>query len=186
MLKHYLRVYNNYKQNNWSKLLLMITFVDNNNVHVFTKKKFAWSSKKLSYLLFIPFNLSLSCSLMLKNYVAKLKTTFENKLFKKEIFSTIKRANWFQKTKSHLMNLWKKIVEQQNKKYNKRHENKIFRVENKMLLRNLNIRTFRLKKKIDHKQLKLFVICEKIDIQIYKLDLSKKYNAIHSIFHVFY
>ena len=54
-----------------------------------------------------------------------------------------------------------------------------------MLLRNLNIRILKFKKKIDHKQLELFEIIEKIETQIYRLNFSKKYDTIHSIFHVF-
>ena len=42
----------------------------------------------------------------------------------------------------------------------------------------------RLKKKINYKQLKLFVILKRINTQTYKLDLSTKYDAIHSIFYV--
>ena len=83
------------------------------------------------------------------------------------------------------MNLWKKIVEQQTKYYNKWHENKIYQFENKMLLRNLNIRTFRSKKKIDHRLLNFFEIIKKIEIQIYRLNFSTKYDAIHFVFHVF-
>ena len=40
------------------------------------------------------------------------------------------------------------------------------------------------KKKIDYKQLKSFRILKKIDMQAYKLKLLKKYDVIHSIFHV--
>ena len=34
MFEHYLRIYYNYKQNNWSKLLFMTTFVYKNNKHL--------------------------------------------------------------------------------------------------------------------------------------------------------
>ena len=59
-----------------------------------------------------------------------------------------------------------------------------FQVENKVLLRELNIRTYRLKKKIDYKILKSFSILKKINTQIYLLNLSTKYEIIHSIFHI--
>ena len=59
-----------------------------------------------------------------------------------------------------------------------------FQVENKVLLRELNIRTYRLKKKIDHKILKSFSILKKINIQIYLLNLSTKYEIIYSIFYI--
>ena len=38
MLVHYLQVYFNYKMNNWSKLLSMIAFAYNNNIHANIKK----------------------------------------------------------------------------------------------------------------------------------------------------
>ena len=40
------------------------------------------------------------------------------------------------------------------------------------------------KKKINYKQLKSFRRLKKIDMQTYKLKLLKKYDVIHSIFHV--
>ena len=60
-----------------------------------------------------------------------------------------------------------------------------FKVEDKILLRELNIRTYRLKKKIDHKMLESFSIFKKVNTQIYLLNLSTKYEAIHSIFYIF-
>ncbi len=42
----------------------------------------------------------------------------------------------------------------------------------------------RSKKKIDHKQLKSFRILKKINMQVHKLELFERYDAIHSIFHV--
>ncbi len=58
-------------------------------------------------------------------------------------------------------------------------------MKDKMLLQSINIHTLRSKKKIDHKQLKSFRILKKINMQAYKFKLSEKYDAIHSIFHVF-
>ena len=82
------------------------------------------------------------------------------------------------------MDLWKKVAEQQAKYYNKRHENKTYQLGDKVLLRSLNIRTLRPKKKIDHRQLGPFEIIEKIGTQAYRLDLPKRYGAIHPVFHV--
>ena len=48
----------------------------------------------------------------------------------------------------------------------------------------MNIRTLRSKKKIDHRQLSSFTIIEKIETQAYRLNLPKKYDAIHNMFHV--
>ena len=57
-------------------------------------------------------------------------------------------------------------------------------MKDKVLLQSINIHTLRSKKKIDHRQLKSFRILKKIDMQAYKLELSERYDAIHSIFHV--
>ncbi len=58
-------------------------------------------------------------------------------------------------------------------------------MKDKVLLQSINIYTLRSKKKINHKQLKSFRILKKINMQAYKLELSERYDAIHSIFHVF-
>ena len=82
------------------------------------------------------------------------------------------------------MNLWKNVAEQQAKYYNKRHENKTYQLGDKVLLRNLNVRTLRPKKKIDHRQLGSFEIIKKIETQAYRLNFPEKYDAIHSVFYV--
>lgn len=60
----------------------------------------------------------------------------------------------------------------------------IFQVGDRVLLRSLNIRTLRSKKKLDHRQLGPFEVLEKIGTQAYKLDLPAKYGRIHPVFHV--
>ncbi len=82
------------------------------------------------------------------------------------------------------MKLWKWVAEQQAKYYNAHHEAVSFQMKDKVLLWSINIHTFRSKKKIDHKQLKSFRILKKINMQMYKLELFERYDAIHSIFHV--
>jgi len=71
MLKHYLRVYFNYKMNNWSELLSMTTFAYNNNVHA--------SIKKTSHEL-------------LKRYTASFAETSENRALKRKTLLTMKWA----------------------------------------------------------------------------------------------
>ena len=60
----------------------------------------------------------------------------------------------------------------------------IFKKKNKILLRNLNIRILRLKKKFDYKQFESFEVLKKINTQIYKLNLFIKYKRIHFIFYM--
>ena len=55
----------------------------------------------------------------------------------------------------------------------------------KVLLRSINFSTLRPKKKLEDRQLGPFVIEEQIGTQVYRLDLSAKYGAIHSVFYVF-
>ncbi len=142
MLEHYLRVYFNYKMNNWSELLSMTTFAYNNNVHA--------SIKKTSHEL-------------LKKYIASFTETSENKVLKRKTLLTTKWAEWLQSIREHLMKLWKWIAEQQAKYYNAHHKAASFQMKDKVLLRSINIHTLRSKKKIDHKQLKSFRILKKIN-----------------------
>ena len=62
---------------------------------------------------------------------------------------------------------------------------KNFESKKKMLLRDVNIRTLRFKKKIDHKQLNFFEIVKKINTQTYEFDLFEQYKFIHFVFYVF-
>ncbi len=163
MLKHYLQVYFNYKMNNWLKLLSMMMFAYNNNVHA--------SIEKTSHEL-------------LKRYTASFAETSENKVLKRKTLLTMKWAEWLRSIRKHLMKLWKWVAEQQAKYYNAHHKAASFQMKDKVLLQSINIRTLRSKKKIDHRQLRSFRILKKINMQVYKLELSERYDAIHSIFHV--
>ena len=162
MLKHYLRVYCNYKQNNWSKLLSMTMFAYNNNVHSTIDK---------------------ALNVMFKKYIAIFANASESKILRRETSLTAERAQWLRSIKKHLRDLWERVSKQQVDYYNSNHTAMHFEVSSKIFLRSVNIRIMRFKKKINHKQLKLFVILKKINTQTYKLDLSIKYDAIHSIFH---
>jgi len=164
MLEHYLQVYLNYKMNNWSELLSMMMFAYNNSVHA--------SIKKTSHEL-------------LKKYIASFAKTSENRTLKKKTFLTIKWAEWLWSIRKHLMKLWKQIAEQQAKYYNAHHKVVSFQMKDKLLLQSINIHMLWSKKKIDYKQLKSFRILKKINMQAYKLELSKRYDTIHLIFHVF-
>ena len=162
VFEHYLRMYCNFKQNKWSKLLFMTQFVYNNNKHS---------------------NIDQTFQKFLFEYVANLNNNFVNNLSKKT-FATNKTKT-LQSNRTHLMNLWKAIFEQQIKYYNENHIMKNFKFEKKMLLRDINIRTLSFKKKIDYKQLNFFEIVKKINTQIYELNLFEQYKFIHFVFYVF-
>ena len=163
VLKHYLRVYCNYKQNNWSKLLSMTMFAYNNSVHSAIDK---------------------ALNVMLKEYIAIFANASENKISREETSLIAERAQWLRSIKEYLKDLWERVSKQQVDYYNSNHTAMHFEVSSKIFLRSVNIRIMRFKKKIDHKQLRFFVILKRVNTQTYKLDLSIKYDAIHSIFHV--
>ena len=163
MLKHYLRVYYNYKQNNWPKLLSITAFAYNNNVHSSTDRAF---------------------NELFKDYVADFANEFENKLIKKKAFLIIERTEWLRNNRKYLRELWKKVAKKQKLNYDAHHKLIVFNEDEKVFLRSINIRTLRFKKKIDHRQLKLFTVIEKIDSQMYCLKFLKKYDVIHNVFYV--
>ncbi len=130
MLEHYLRVYFNYKMNNWSELLSMMMFAYNNSVHA--------SIEKTSHEL-------------LKKYIASFAETSENKVLKRKTFLIMKWAEWLRSIREHLMKLWKWVAEQQAKYYNTHHKVASFQMKDKVLLQSINIHTLWSKKKIDHR-----------------------------------
>lgn len=71
MLEHYLRVYSNYKMNNWPELLPMAAFAYNNNVHA--------SIEKTSHEL-------------LKEYTASFAEASEDRALKGEALMATERA----------------------------------------------------------------------------------------------
>ena len=163
-MKHYFRVYSNYKQNNWSEILSMTAFVYNNSIHS--------SIERIS-------------NDLLKEYTTSFVNASENRALREKTFLIIERAQWFREIRKQLKALWKHVSKQQAKHYNAHHKQVDFKMRNKVLLRSVNIRTLRSKKKIDHRQLSFFEILEKIETQTYKLNLSSRYEIIHFIFHVF-
>ena len=52
------------------------------------------------------------------------------------------------------------------------------------MLRSINIYTLRLKKKLNHRQLGLFKVLEKIGKQAYKLELPTRYSRIYPVFYI--
>ena len=141
----------------------MTAFAYNNNVHL---------------------NINCALNKLFKNYITDFANKSENKFIKKKTFLIIERAKWLRNNKKYLRNLWKKVAKRQKLNYNACYKVIIFNENNKVLLRSINIRTLRFKKKIDHRQLRFFTVIEKINSQTYCLKLSKKYNVIHDVFHV--
>ncbi len=162
-LEHYLRVYSNYKQDNWPELLPMAAFAYNNSVHASTNR---------------------TPQEMLMGYTADLGSAPEDRTLKGEAPLATERAEWLRETRSHLKGLWERVSKQQTQYYNSNHKPMTFKEGDKVLLRSLNIRTLRQKKKLDHRQLGPFEVLEKIGTQAYKLDLPARYGQIYPVFHV--
>ena len=141
----------------------MTTFAYNNSVHS---------------------NIDRAFNELFKNYVADFANEFENKFIKKKTSLIIKRAEWLRSSRKYLRKLWKKVAKKQKLNYDAYHKSIIFNKDEKVLLRNINIRTLRFKKKIDHRQLKFFIVIEKVNSQTYRLKFLKKYDVIHNVFHV--
>ena len=75
-------------------------------------------------------------------------------------------------------------MKKQKLSYDAHHKIIVFSEDDKVLLRSIIIRTLHFKKKIDHRQLKFFIVIEKVNSQTYRLKFSKKYDIIHDVFHV--
>ena len=88
IFKHYLRVYCNYKQNNWSKFLFITMFTYNNNVHSSINQFFHQ---------------------LLKNYIVILAHVLKN-IIESETSMIMKRVEWLRTSKKYFMNMWKKIA----------------------------------------------------------------------------
>ena len=108
----------------------MTAFAYNNNVHL---------------------NIDRTLNELFKSYVANFANELKNKLIKKETFLIIERAKWLRSNKKYLRDLWKKVVKRQKLNYDAHHKAMIFNENDKVLLRNINIRTLRFKKKINHR-----------------------------------
>ena len=143
----------------------MITFAYNNSVY---------------------FNINRALNELFKSYVTNFANESENKLIKKKIFLIIEKTEWLRSSRKYLRNLWKKIAKKQKLNYDAHHKAIIFNKNDKILLQSINIRTLRFKKKINHRQLKFFIVIEKVNSQTYRLKFSKKYNVIHDVFYVLF
>ena len=121
---------------------------------------------------------------LLKNYIVILINVSKNAI-ESEAPMTTKRAEWLRISRKYFINMWKKVANTQIKYYDARHVAMCFKIDDKIFLKNINIKTLRSKKKFKNKQLESFIIEKKIDTQAYKFMLLKKYDVIYLIFHVF-
>ena len=159
-MKQYLRIYVNFEQNDWISLLFMTEFVYNNSINVFIDV----SSFKVNLNFSSRMNFEKLFDFRVKSMSVKQHDIYLNKLieiFQKVLAQTQKRQKKYVDAKMKFMK---------------------FVIENYVWLKNKNIRTKR-NRKLEWKQFESFEIFDKINKQVYKLVLFKRWK-IHDIFHV--
>ena len=113
MFKHYLKCFVNEKQINWTNLLSLTEFVNNNNLYNF-------ASATSFYLIY--------------KYHSKIRYEVENNFFEKKISSTKDRVEQLQSLRKNFEKQLKKVAEYQTKYYNKNYKLKEFVVDELILL----------------------------------------------------
>ena len=161
-LELYLRLYCDYFQNDWSKLLTLAEFSYNNISHSSTKfSPFFANYGQHPKTLPIIENPGNSISPYAGKYIKNIEKIH------KALVTNI----------SHTNELYAKHYN------NKRKEPPEFTVKSKVWIDTRNIRTTRPSKKLDYKKIGPFEIIEKISSHAYKLKLPKDVK-IHPVFHV--
>ncbi len=158
-----MKIYVNYQQDNWVKLLFVAEFAYNNNWHnVIKMNSFT--------ILYRDENVSKWKDQIQKNFEKKMSTT-RFRILK----ITILRNQLYKRLKEAKKN--------QIKYYDEKNTFRIFNVEDKILLNFKNIHTFKSFKKLDHKYYESFKMQNFVEKQAYKFDLSYTFR-IHNVFHV--
>ena len=159
-LEQYLRIYCNYQQNNWEKLLPLAQFSYNNSVHSSTGQS--------------PFY---------ANYGYHPRFTF-----KLTDHSTVPIVEERVRQLQHLHKDLTLAISKAQERYKKFFDKKIkespqFNLNDKVWLLSRNITTARPSRKLDHKRLGPFKITQKIGLSAYRLKLPRSMK-IHNVFHV--
>ena len=160
-LEQYLRVYANYKQDDWNDYLALAEFAYNNANHTSTGISPFFANKGYHPLAnFSPANITTN-SPMAEIYAARLDEL--HKILREEV---------------------EHAAQASANQYNKHHlPAPDFPIGNKVWLSTKYIKTLRPTKKLDHRFFGPFTIMEKISSHAYRLDLPKR-MAIHNVFHV--
>jgi len=154
-----------YMQNDWSKWLLMIEFIDNNVLF------------SVIFLIFFFMNKSFHSHMSFNSDIIEYESTREwlQIAWIKDIFNHMNKTLIF--ACKALIKTWKQMMNQANK-----HRKKInYKIESKMFLNEWNIITAKLFKKLNDKMLDSFQIIDLVD-SFYKLKLSETMH-IHDVFH---
>ncbi len=164
-VKRYLRFFCSYMQNDWSKWLFMIEFVNNNVLF------------SVIFLILFFMNKSFHSHMSFDSDIIKYESTREHLQINrvKNISEQMNKTLIF--AREALIKTRKQMMNQANK-----HRKKInYKIESKMFLNERNIIIARLFKKLDDKMLNSFKITDSVDF-FYKLKLSDTMR-IHDVFH---
>ncbi len=164
-IKRYLQFFCSYMQNDWSKWLFMIEFVDNNVLF------------SIIFLILFFMNKSFHSHMSFDSDIIKYRSTRERLQINrvKNISEQMNKTLIF--AREALIKTWKQMMNQANK-----HRKKInYKIESKMFLNERNIVTARSFKKLDDKMLDSFTNLDLIDSS-YKLKLSESMH-VHDVFH---
>ncbi len=164
-VKRYLRFFCSYMQNDWSKWLFMIEFVDNNVLF------------SVIFLTLFFINKNFHCCMSFDSDIIEYESIHERLQIDwiKNISEQMNKTLIF--THEALIKTRKQMMNQANK-----HRKKInYEIESKMFLNERNIVTARFFKKLNDKMLDSFQIINLVD-SFYKLKLLKTMR-IHDVFH---
>ncbi len=152
-------------QNDWSKWLLMIKFVDNNVL------------SSIIFLIFFFMNKSFHSHMSFDSDIIEYESTHE----RLQIDRVRNISEQMNKTLTFAREALIKTREQMMNQANKHRKKINYKIESKMFLNKWNIVTARSFKKLNDKMLDSFQITESVD-SFYKLKLSETMH-IHDVFH---
>ena len=160
-MKHYLRCYCNYKQDNWDSLLSLAQYVYNNAVHA--------STEFFSFETVFDYQTNFQFDWDERKCLDVLAVKDRIQLLWNERDRLIKRLRSAQQTQ----------VRAHNSKISFKH----FKIKNKVMFFTKNLKDIRSKKKLFYKFTELFEIKNVVESQTYRLCLLDQWR-IHSVFHV--
>jgi len=165
VLEHYLRVYCNYRQDDWTSKISLAEFVYNNSVHASTGMS--------------PFRALYGFDPELRYIEASDDQPQSN------IAQNAKaRVEAIDQERAVLKSNLQKAVAQQQKYYNRHHLDKTYKMGDLVMLSTSNLEQGRYSKKLSDKFIGPCIVKKVVGSQAYQLELPDKFSKIHNVFHV--